>query len=126
VEEEPVDRQRSEPSDMAFSALSSTGRLGGTLQTSNPGDQLGFFDVATPTAPPPAAPEALVSEETAYQRRERLREDRAALVRELSHRTRQPFRALHAEANRASGASSVGAATVKQLEKGNAWLRKRL
>ena len=127
VEEEPVERQRSEASEMAFHALSSTGRLGGLVTTSNPGDQMGFFDAPAPAVPPSPAPAAVEPKaETSYQRRERLREERAGLVRELSHKTRQPFRALHAEANRASGATSVGAATVKQLEKGNAWLEKRL
>ncbi len=123
-EEEVVERQRSEPSELAFAALSSTGRLGGLLQTSNPGDQMGFFDA--PAAPAPAVLETRVVEETSYQRRERLRERRTGLVRELSHKTRTPIRALHAEANRASGAASVSAATVKQLEKGNAWLERRL
>lgn len=126
VEEEVVDRQRSEPSESAFSALSSTGRLGGFVTTSNPGDQMGFFDAPAPAPSTPAVGEALVKEETSYQRRERLRAERAALVRELSQRSRTPFRALHAEANRASGAASVSAATIKQLEKGNAWLEKRL
>ncbi len=131
VEEEVVDRRQSERSEMGFSALSSTGRLGGLLQTSNPGDQMGFFDAPAPTAAPtpsavPATVASPVVEETKYQQRERLREERTALVRDLSHKTRQPIRALHAEANRASGAASVGAATIKQLEKGNRWLEKRL
>ena len=52
----------------AFHALSSTGRLGGFVTTSNPGDQMGFFDapVAAPSAP--AVAEAPVTEETSYQR----------------------------------------------------------
>ncbi len=128
AEEEPVERQRSEPSELAFTALSSTGRLGGLVTTSNPGDQMGFFDAPAPAHAPsvPAAVESPDTEETSYQARERLRAERATLVRELSQRSRTPFRALHAEANRASGAASVSAATVKQLEKGNAWLEKRL
>jgi superfamily II DNA or RNA helicase len=123
VEDEPVEREVAERLADGFHALSSTGRLDDLLQTSNPGDQLGLFggppapEVPAAPAPPP---------ETSYEQRERLREERAALVRELSQRTRQPYRALHAEVNRATGAASVSAATVRQLEKGNAWLRKRL
>ncbi|MEA2124427.1 MAG: hypothetical protein QOI80_1209 [Solirubrobacteraceae bacterium] len=121
IEEEGPEREPGTRDDGGWRALSSTGRLDDLLQTSNPGDQLGLFG----GAPPPAAP-AAPPPETSYERRERLRDERAALVRELSQRTRQPYRALHAEVNRATGAASVGTASVKQLEKGNAWLRKRL
>jgi superfamily II DNA or RNA helicase len=121
IEEDGPERLPGERDDAAFHALSSTGRLDGLLQTSNPGDQLGLFG-----GPAPPAPSAPVIEETSYERRERLRDERAALVRELSQRTGRPFRAIHAEANRASGSASVSSSSVRQLEKGNAWLRKRL
>ena len=56
VEEEVVERERGERDDAGFHALSSTGRLGGMLQTSNPGDQLGFFDAPAPAVPPSPRP----------------------------------------------------------------------
>ena len=81
---------------------------------------------------PPAAPVAVTpsrpKEETSYERRERLRGERSAMARELSRRTKEPYRAIHARVNQATGARSVGAATEKQLVKGNAilakWLRR--
>lgn len=121
-EREPA--ERGERADDAFRALSSTGRLDDLLATSSPGDQLGLFGGA------PAAPGAVVPsrpvEETSYERRERLRDERAALVRSLSRQSGEPFRAVHARVNRATGAASVGAATEKQLVKGNAILEKWL
>jgi superfamily II DNA or RNA helicase len=126
IPDEPAEElrevERGERLADGFHALSSTGRLDGLLQTTNPGDQLGLF--GEPAAPAPAVAEA--PPETSYERRERLRDERAALVRELSHRTRRSFREIHAEVNRATGSPSVSGASVKQLEKGNAWLRKRL
>jgi superfamily II DNA or RNA helicase len=119
-EEEGPELERGTREDGGFHALSSSARLDDLLQTSNPGDQLGLFG----GAPAPVA--APVVEETSYERRERLREERASLVRELAQRTRRSYREVHAEVNRATGATSVGSATVKQLERGNALLRKRL
>jgi len=59
-------------------------------------------------------------------RRERLREERQALVVALSRRTGEPYRAIHARVNQRTGAASVAAATVPQLEKGNALLEREL
>jgi len=44
----------------------------------------------------------------------------------VARRTGETHRAVHARANRATGAASVGGATAKQLEKGNQFLRKEL
>jgi superfamily II DNA or RNA helicase len=129
--------ERGEREDAAFHALSSTGRLDDLLLTSQPGDQLGLF--GGPPSPPavavagpvmtttttPAAPSRPV-EETAYEQRERLREERQALVAALSRRTGESHRSIHARVNGRSGASSVAAATIAQLEKGNARLRKEV
>jgi hypothetical protein len=65
-------------------------------------------------------------EETSYEKRERLREERQALVVALSRRTGEPYRAIHARINQATGARTVAAATVPQLEKGNARLEREL
>jgi superfamily II DNA or RNA helicase len=131
--------ERGEREDPAFHALSSTGRLDDLLLTSQPGDQLGLF--GGPPAPPAGAPAATPgmtmtttttaapsrpAEETSYEKRERLREERQTLVAALSRRTGESHRSIHARANGRSGASSVAAATIAQLEKGNARLRKEL
>jgi len=64
--------------------------------------------------------------ETASARRERLREERAALVSVVARRTGETHRAVHARVNRRTGCESVGRATAEQLERGNAWLRRQL
>jgi hypothetical protein len=100
------------------------------LLTSQPGDQLGLF--GGPPAPAPASAAVAVAapsrpaEETAYERRERLRDERQNLVAALSRRTGEAHRAIHARINKATGATSVASATVPQLEKGNARLRRDL
>jgi len=125
--EAPEAAERGEDDEAGFHALSSTGRLGDLLATSSPGDQLGLFGgPPAPAVPPPAVAPSRPAQETGYERRERLREERAALVRSLSRRTGEPFRAIHARVNRGTGAASVAAATVAQLEKGNARLKREL
>ena len=129
--EAPEPAERGERDDAGFHALSSTGRLDDVVMTSQAGDQLGLFGgPPEPPKPPvpfaaPAAP-AVPVEETSYEKRERLREERQALVAALSRRTREPYRAIHARINQASGAASVAAATVAQLEKGNARLEREI
>ncbi len=131
--ETPPERaERGELDEAGFHALSSTGRLDDLLLTSQPGAQLGLFGGPPPPPVAPAAPAAGAAapsrppEETSYEQRERLREERAALVRALSRRTNEPYRAIHARINRATGAASVATATVAQLRKGNAKLKRQL
>ena len=62
--------------------------------------------------------------ETAYERRERLREERRALVAAISRRTGEEHRAINARVNRDVGAPSVAKATVEQLEKANRLLER--
>jgi superfamily II DNA or RNA helicase len=132
-EEPPEAKERGEREDAGFHALSSTGRLDDLVMTSQPGDQLGLFGgpPEPPKAPVPfARPEPVMQtttpsrpvEETSYEKRERLRDERQQLVAQLSRATGEPYRAIHARVNKASGAASVSAATVAQLEKGNARL----
>jgi len=63
------------------------------------------------------------------ERRERLRERNAALVRELAHRKRLSHLEVNTELNRRSGIRRVSEATLAQLEKRAAaaeqWLRRR-
>ena len=135
--EELEARERGEREDVAFHALSSTGRLDDLVMTSQPGDQLGLFGGAPepPKRPVPFARAEPVmttsapsrpAEETAYEKRERLRDERQQLVATLSRRTGESHRSIHARINGVSGSSSVAAATVKQLEKGNARLEREI
>jgi len=134
--EEPAERVRSEPGD-AFRALSSSAHgQAEMLQTTQPGETMSLFAADPPpspalaafTASAPAAPAAGApsrpAAETAHERRERLREERRALVSALSRVTGEPHKVIHARVNRETGASSVTAASAKQLEKGNALLER--
>jgi superfamily II DNA or RNA helicase len=77
--------------------------------------------IAVPSAVERMAPPA---QETAYEMRERLREERAKLVAQLSRKTGESHREIHARINRRTGVKSVGAATKEQLEKGNTLLQR--
>lgn len=70
------------------------------------------------SSPAPAAP----ARESAFAARERLRAERRTMVADVSRRTGESHREVHARINRMSGAASVGKATREQLEKGNAIL----
>ncbi len=133
---EAVERAESTKDDGGFHALWSSARPDDdVLQTTQPGDPLQLFGAPDPaparpsaalaafTGTPAAAPSRPESE-TAYERRERLRDERQALVAALSRRSGEPHRAIHARINRATGAKSVGAATAEQLEQGNRLLKK--
>ena len=133
-----VERVSSEVDDGGFHALWSSGRPDDdVLRTTQPGEALSLFgDLAPPPKPSPAlaaftaapAPPGSVpsrpAQETAYERRERLREERQALVAAISRRTKEPHRSIHGRMNRATGSKSVGAATAEQLEQGNRLLEK--
>jgi hypothetical protein len=80
-------------------------------------------------APTPAQVRAVRSEpapETAFAARERLRAERARLVRLVAGRTGEQHRVIHGRINRATGARSVGAATLHELERGNELLLREL
>jgi superfamily II DNA or RNA helicase len=77
--------------------------------------------IAVPSAIERSAPPA---EETAYEMRERLRDERAKLVAQLSRKTGESHREIHGRINRKTGAKAVGAATKEQLEKGNTLLQR--
>ncbi len=137
--EEPGERTApGERDDAGFHAVSSTGRVDEQLLTSQPGDQLGLFGGAP--APPGPAPAAGITaaatittaspsrpaEETSSERRERLRDERAALVSTRARQTGEPHRVIHQRINAGTGARSVSAASVAQLERGNARLEREL
>jgi superfamily II DNA or RNA helicase len=123
-------RERAERSESSqFHALSSSAYLDEAITSfSSPGDELQLFYEANPAPsptppatrhPPPATP-------TAFERREQLRDRRSSLVADLSRITGEPYKAIHARLNRATGARSVGAATADQLERANELLLREL
>jgi superfamily II DNA or RNA helicase len=134
---EPLDegreRERSEPGD-AFRALSSSAHgEAEMLLTTQPGETMSLFAADPPpspalaafttTAPAPAGPSRPAGE-TSHERRERLRDERRTLVTTVARLTGEPYNAIHARVNRATGAASVTAASAAQLEKGNVLLER--
>jgi hypothetical protein len=127
--EEQIEERERSPGEQAFHALSSSAYADDAITSSIHGDDLQLFYEPSPHPPAPmAAPEPPPPqrEEPAYARRERLREERNKLVADLCRRSGEPYRQIHARMNRATGAKSVGAATVEQLERANDLLRQEL
>ena len=135
VEEQP-ERVRSEPAE-AFRALwSSAHGEAEMLSTTQPGETMSLFAADPPPSPALAAFTAPAgttivtaapsrpAEETAHEKRERLRDERRALVAALSRLTGEPHKVIHARVNRETGAASVTAASAAQLEKGNTLLER--
>jgi superfamily II DNA or RNA helicase len=131
---EPVERVRSEPGE-AFRALWSSARgEAEMLRTTQPGETMSLFAAEPPPSPAlaaftagAAAPASALSRpdgETAHERRERLRDERRALVAAIARITGEPHRVIHARVNRHTGAASVTAASAAQLEKGNLLLER--
>ena len=83
-------------------------------------------DPAPAEEPSASAAPSRPAEETAHERRERLREARRELVAARSRQTGEPHKVIHARINRASGARSVAGATGRQLEKGNRLLQREI
>ena len=82
---------------------------------------------ATALARPEAASEDLEPErESAYATRERLRGERRRLVADVARRTGKSHREVQARINRDTRTRSVTSATIEQLERGNAMLRREL
>jgi superfamily II DNA or RNA helicase len=125
AEGEAVERaERTEPAD-AFRALwSSARRDDDLLQTTQPGEALQLFADATPAPSPALAAFTTTEPEAAHERRERLRDQRRALVAAIARRTGEPHAAINARVNREVGAASVAAATVEQLERANELLER--
>jgi len=132
--------ERAEAAD-PFHALSSSARRDDdVLRTTAPGDALQLFADPTPapspalaafggiTATTTATTQAGVPSrpagETAYEKRERLREERRTLVSTIARRTGEEHRAINARINRDVGAPSVAKSTVDQLETANRLLER--
>jgi superfamily II DNA or RNA helicase len=74
-----------------------------------------------------AASEDLEPErESAYATRERLRGERRSLVADVARRTGKSHREVQARINRDTRVRSVASATIEQLKRGNALLRREL
>jgi superfamily II DNA or RNA helicase len=136
LEERDAPAERA-PSENGFVALSSNARLDDVISsTTAPGDALHLFaDEASPAFSTPVAVHAAGAEaaaepepepEPAYRRRERLRDERAALVSQLARSRRQEHRAVNAWINREVGVRTVGDATAEQLERAIERLRREL
>jgi superfamily II DNA or RNA helicase len=126
---EPVERGERGEAGEAFRALwSSARRDDDVLQTTQPGDALQLFADPTP-APSPAlaaftTTQASAEPESAFERRERLRAERHALVAAIARRTGESHRTINARVNRETGVESVDKATDEQLEAANRLLEK--
>jgi superfamily II DNA or RNA helicase len=117
-EEERRAESRERGEESQFHALSSSAYLDDAITSfTAPGDDLQlFYEEAKPKAPaPPLSPPPL----SPYEKREQLRDRRARLVADVSRLTGEPYAAIHARLNRATGAKSVVGATVDQLERSN-------
>ena len=135
AEEEVVDdapRERGEPGER-FAALSSgDAELDEAIMSETtlqlfPTDDPKPAQKATALASPKAtAQDAEPERESAYATRERLRGERSRLVGEVARRTKKSHREIQARINRATRVRSVANATIDQLERGNAMLRREL
>ena len=120
---EAVERgERSEPEEGFRALWSSARRDDDVLQTTQPGDALQLF------AEEPPAPIAFATTEpepeSPHERRERLRDERRALVAAVARATGEAHRVINGHVNREVGAASVAMSTVDQLERGNALLER--
>jgi superfamily II DNA or RNA helicase len=79
-----------------------------------------------PVRPVAATEDREPERESAYATRERLRGERSRLVADVARRTKQSHREIQARINRDTRARSVAGATIDQLERGNAILRREL
>jgi superfamily II DNA or RNA helicase len=136
AEEEEVDDpdpERGGPGG-GFAALSSgDAELAGAIMSETALQLFPTDDPAPSAKRPPAlarlksAPEDLEPErESAYATRERLRGERSRLVADVARRTGKSHREVQARVNRATRTPSVSSATIEQLERGNAMLRREL
>jgi superfamily II DNA or RNA helicase len=116
--------ERTEAADGFRALWSSARRDDDVLQTTQPGDALQLFAEATPAPSPALAAFTTTEPETAQDRRERLRDERRALVSVIARRTGEAHRAINARVNREIGVASVASCTVEQLERANALLER--
>lgn len=132
-EVDDADPERREPGD-GFAVLSSGDAeldeaimSETTLQLFPTDDPEPAVKKATALARPAAAvAESEPERESAYAARERLRSERKRLVTDVARRTGKSHREIQARINRDTRVRSVAGATIEQLERGNALLRREL
>ncbi|MFL5899314.1 MAG: DEAD/DEAH box helicase [Solirubrobacterales bacterium] len=90
------------------------------------GPEPGARKTAASARPQAAKGDIEPERESAYATRERLRGERRQLVADVARRTGRSHREVQARINRATRARSVASATIAQLERGNAMLRREL
>jgi len=126
--------ERSEAKEPFKALWSSARRDEDVLQTTQPGENLQLFAEPTPPAlaaftivsPASTAAAAAAEPETAFERRERLRAERHALVGKIARVTGEAHAQVNARVNRQVGAESVNKSTDEQLEKANRLLEKEV
>ncbi len=128
LEERDAPVERAAAGD-GFTALSSNAHLEDVISsTTAPGDALLLFadesdpqmSTQAPATAAPAEPQAVVAEpapEAAFQKRARLRDERAALVSKLARRRDTEHRSVNAWVNRSVGVRAVADATADQLQR---------
>lgn len=141
--DEPPERRRSEPG--VYEALYSDARPDEHIQI---GENMMLFADPEPVAtarpseaflafgggiaqtqraePVDVLPSAADDPTSSYQRREKLREERAKLVATLARRGGEAHREINARINRIVGAPSVSKSTLDQLERANERLRREV
>jgi superfamily II DNA or RNA helicase len=125
------DPERGEADD-GFAALSSGGAeldeaiMSETALQLFPTDDPGPKKATAPAGPIATAEAPEPARESAYEARERLRAERRRLVGDLARRTNKSHREVQARINRDTRTRSVSSATIEQLERGNALLRREL
>jgi superfamily II DNA or RNA helicase len=97
-----------------------------TLQLFPTEDPAAKAKKATALARTEASEDLEPERESAYATRERLRGERRRLVADVARRTGKSHREVQARINRATRTRSVASATIEQLERGNAMLRREL
>jgi superfamily II DNA or RNA helicase len=97
-----------------------------TLQLFPTEDPAGAKKTAVLTRPEAASEDLEPERESAYATRERLRGERSRLVANVARRTGKSHREVQARINRDTRTRSVTSATIEQLERGNALLRREL
>ena len=125
------DPERGEAGD-GFAALSSGGAeldeaiMSETALQLFPTDDPETRKAAAPARPIATAEAPEPERESAYETRERLRAERRRLVGDVARRTNKSHREVQARINRDTRTRSVSSATIEQLERGNALLRREL
>ncbi len=131
VELDDVDAERGDPGDRFAPLSSGDAELDEAIMSETalqlfPTDDPRPKKASAPAKPKAAPQEPEAERESAYAIRERLRGERKRLVADVSRRSGRSHREIQSRINRATRVRSVAGATIEQLERGNAMLRREL